>query len=123
MRDAAGWAGDAVPDAVPAEAAQEARLIKRYEMAVSRLQRKLVEQWRPKRRPADLSELGEWAENALHLLAGGVDADAMEDGGDDPLAVGRATKGKKPLTASAKEQAVSSRVAARCTRVRRRSRR
>ena len=98
LREAAGWVGAEVPAATPATEADERHLLGRYNLAYVRLVAKIGEQWRPKRRPADLDELREWQEAALHRLVGG---DLAGSGGDDdPLAEGGKVKGKKPLAAA-----------------------
>ena len=58
------------------------------------------------RRPADYTELRQWAEAALHQLVGGGSKDAEDDrGGYDPL--DKATKGKRPLAATSRDCAVA----------------
>jgi hypothetical protein len=79
LREAAGWVGAEVSAAPPANEADERHLLSRYNLAYVRLVANIGEQWRPKRRPADLDELREWAEAALHRLVGGDLAGSDDD--------------------------------------------
>ena len=63
--------GADVPATEPTEEAELRHLLGRYNLAYGRLVVKIGEQWRPKRRPADLDELGEWTEAALRRGSGG----------------------------------------------------
>ena len=107
MRSAAGWVGPAeIPTAAPADPAEVKHLVNRFNLAVVRLEQKIGSQWHPSRRPADVTELREWAEAALHALVGGEFKDGASDAdGHDPGV--KETKGKKPLAAAARDCAVA----------------
>ena len=113
LREAADWVGSAeVPRAVPEDEGEAQRLLTRYGLALARLEAKIGQQWRSQKRPADLNVVAVWAEQALHMLAHGKrspgGAEVRVDRADPLSDFSGGKKGKKPLEAKTRDEAVAS---------------